>query len=213
MAVVVTPEQLALLAPSARSSYRAAFASGADVLARFGISDRPLRTAHFMAQILHESGALTLQWESLFYSAQRLPRVWPTRFLPRGPLDPAQFAHAPEKLANEVYGGRMGNDSPGDGWRFRGRGLLQLTGRESYVKAGGILRRAYADAPDFTLDPDAVVASPWCLRVAAAEWGALGCNEAADRDDVRAVTKRINGGRIGLAEREEWTKRTRAIWH
>ena len=213
MPVEVTLDQIAELAPSARSSYRDAFASGQEVLDRFGISETSLRVAHFMAQVLHESGALTIQFESLNYSVQRLPKVWPSRFQPTGPLDPAAFAHNQEKLGNEVYGGRMGNVAPGDGFKYRGRGLLQLTGRDSYAEATSTVRSTLGDAPDFTSDPDAVIRSDWCLKVAAAEWFAKGCNELADRDSIRAVTKAINGGLIGLAERTEWTARTKFVWH
>lgn len=212
MEVAVTPDQIRLLAPSARSSYREAFANGVEALARFEISAMPLRVVHFMAQVLHESGGLTIQFENLNYSSGRLPKVWPTRFQPKGPLDPEAYAHAPEALANEVYGARMGNDQPGDGFRFRGRGLLQLTGRDSYTAATAHLRAAYADAPDFAVDPDAVISSKWCLHVAAAEWFEKGCNELADRDAIRSVTRRINGGFIGLAERMEWRRRTAAVW-
>lgn len=212
MPVQVTLEQIAGLAPSARSSYRDAFAAGQEVLDRFGISDTPLRVAHFMAQMLHESGALTIQFENLNYSPERLVKIWPKRFLPVGPLDPAAFAHNPEKLANEVYGGRMGNDAPGDGFTYRGRGLLQLTGKESYAEATTILRQSNADAPDFTSNPDATVDAAWCLRVAASEWSSKGCNEPADQDAINTITKRINGGLIGLAERIEWAKRTKFIW-
>lgn len=212
MPVLVAPEHLAQLAPSARSSYRAAFAASAEVLDRYEISRTPARIAHFMAQVLHESGALTIQFENLNYSPARLPKVWPSRFQPLGALDPAAFAHAPEKLANEVYGGRMGNVNAGDGWRFRGRGLMQLTGRESYAKATRLLRHGYPEAPDFAQDPDAVIGSEWCLRIAAAEWFELGCNPLADADQLRAITRRINGGLIGLAERTEWKRRTSALW-
>ena len=212
MSIQITPGQIAALAPSARSSYREAFANGQEVLDRFGISATPLRVAHFMAQMLHESGALTIQFENLNYSAQRLPVVWPSRFMPKGPLDPAAYAHNPEKLANEVYGGRMGNSAPGDGFRYRGRGLLQLTGKDSYAEATRILRQTNAKAPDFTADPDAVITAAWCLEVAASEWFSKGCNEPADHDAVKIVTKRINGGLIGLSERIEWTRRTKFVW-
>ena len=213
MAVQLTLAQIETLAPNARSSYRDAFASGQEVLDRFGISNTPLRLAHFMAQILHECGALTIQFENLNYSAERLPKVWPLRFKPKGPLDPAAFAHNPEKLANEVYGGRMGNTKPGDGFKFRGRGLLQLTGKDSYVEATTILRRSFAQAPDFTTDPDSVISAEWCLKVAAAEWSSKNCNEAADQDAINMITKRINGGLIGLADRIEWARRTKSVWH
>jgi putative chitinase len=212
MPVQVTLEQIAALAPSVRSSYRDAFAVGQAVFDQFGISETPLRVAHFMAQVLHESGTLTIQFENLNYSRERLPKVWPKRFLPIGPLDPAAFAHNPEKLANEVYGGRMGNNAPGDGYRYRGRGLLQLTGWDSYAEATTILRQSNADSPDFTNNPDAVISAEWCLQVAAAEWASKGCNEFADEDAINKITKRINGGLIGLPERIEWAKRTKFIW-
>jgi putative chitinase len=142
-----------------------------------------------------------------------LPKVWPKRFQPTGPLDPAAYAHDQQKLANEVYGGRMGNVAPDDGFRYRGRGLLQLTGKDSYAQATMILRKTFPDAPDFTVEPDAVISSDWCLKVAAAEWFSKGCNELADNDSINAITRAINGGLIGLAERIEWAKRTKFIWH
>lgn len=214
MPVLVTPDQIAQLAPSARSSYRDAFAAGQSVLDLFEISATPLRVAHFVAQLMHESGGLTIQLENLNYSPGRLPKVWPSRFQPKGPLDPAQFAHNPERLANEVYArAELGNTAPGDGFKYRGRGLLQPTGKNSYREATRILRQSFPDAPDFTADPDQVVSTDWCLKVAAAEWSSKGCNAMADKDAIRAVTKAINGGLIGLADRTEWTKRTKFIWH
>lgn len=212
MSIQVTLDQIAQLAPSARSSYRDAFAAGQEVLDLFKISETPLRVAHFIAQMMYESGGLTIQFENLNYSPERLPIVWPSRFQPKGPLDPAAFAHNAERLANEVYGGRMGNMEPGDGFKYRGRGLLQLTGKDSYNEATQILQNSYPNAPDFAADPDAAISADWCLKVAAAEWSSKGCNEKADQDSIRAVTKAINGGLIGLAERTEWTKRTKAIW-
>ena len=127
MPISITLDDLRHLAPNARSSYRQAFEYGPPLLDESGISASPLRVAHFMAQVLHESTGLSVQIESLNYSPQRLPQVWPSRFKPKGPLDPALFAHNEEKLGNEVYGGRMGNDQPGDGFKYRGRGL-QIVG-------------------------------------------------------------------------------------
>ncbi len=213
MPVPVTLAQIAQLAPNARSGYRDAFSDGQPVLDRFGISDNPLRVAHFMAQMLHETGGFTIQVENLNYSAERLPVVWPKRFRPVGPLDPAAFAHNPEALANEVYGGRMGNVAPGDGFKYRGRGLLQLTGKASYAEAVAILRKSDPGAPDFTVDPDSAYSADWCLKVAAAEWFSKGCNALADHDDITGVTKAINGGLIGLAERTDWARHTKFIWH
>ena len=212
MAVAVTLEQVDRLAPEAAAAYRAAFATGQPMLARYGINASELRVAHFMAQVLHETGALTLEYENLRYSAARLPKIWPQRFKPSGPLDPARYANQPEKLANEVYGRRMGNQQPGDGYLYRGRGLLQLTGKDSYARATTFLQRWERNAPSLVRAPDAVVSAAWCLHVAAAEWAARGCNQAADNDDVAQVTCLINGGSIGLPDRILWTGKTRRIW-
>src|SRR5687768_1159889 len=101
MPVAVLFEQIARLAPQCGAAYRDAFGKGQAVLDRYGISDNPLRVAHFIAQMLHESGALTLQYENLRYSPGRLPKIWPQRFKPLGPLDPCKYAWNPQKLANE----------------------------------------------------------------------------------------------------------------
>jgi putative chitinase len=212
MPVNITLEQIQRLAPNARSSYREAFQNGQPVLDQSGISATPLRVAHFMAQMLHESGGLAIQIESLNYSAERLPKVWPTRFKPTGRLDPAAFAHNQEKLGNEVYGGRMGNTLPNDGFTYRGRGLLQLTGKDSYREATTTLRAQNPAAPDFVATPDAVFGGQWCLAVAAAEWASKGCNAFADQDDIRKVTRAINGGLIGLSDRTAWLRLTKAVW-
>lgn len=212
MPVAVTIDQVLQLAPRCGEPYRDAFLRGQTVLNHYAISATPLRVAHFIAQVLHESGDLTRQFENLRYSPERLRLVWPQRFLPLGPLDPADFAYNAEKLANDVYGGRMGNTLPGDGYLYRGRGLLQLTGKDSYERATTFLKLGAPDAPDLAANPDVVVAAPWCLQVACALWSARGCNGAADRDDVGEVTWLINGGEIGLAERRALTDKTRAVW-
>ena len=212
MTVNVTLSQILNLAPNTRSSYRDAFKNGQSVLDRHKISETPLRVAHFMAQVLHESGGLAIQFENLNYSAERLPKVWPSRFKPKGPLNPIDYAHNPQKLANEVYGGRMGNTGPNDGFTYRGRGLLQLTGKESYQEVTTILRKGNPIAPDFVSSPDEVISAEWCLAIAASEWVAKGCNALADQDDIRKITRALNGGQIGLAERMEWAKRTKAVW-
>jgi putative chitinase len=210
--VTITLDEIRRLAPNARSSYREAFQNGQPVLDQCGISATPLRLAHFMAQVLHESGGLTHQVESLNYSAARLPKVWPSRFKPHGPLDPAAFAHNEQKLGNEVYGGRMGNTQPNDGFTYRGRGLLQLTGRDSYAAATRNVRAQNPAAPDFVISPDEVFSPQWCLVVAVGEWAARGCNALADEDSIRKVTRAINGGLIGLSDRTDWLLRTKAVW-
>ncbi|HEY9105859.1 MAG TPA: lytic enzyme, partial [Roseateles sp.] len=194
MSIALSLPLLMQLAPNARSSYREAAGTAQAVLDRHGITQNKLRLAHFLAQVMHESGALTVQTENLNYSAPRLPVVWPKRFRPVGPLDPQDFANNPERLANEVYGGRMGNNQPGDGFLYRGRGLLQLTGRDSYREATGIVRGFNADSPDFEVEPDLCFSAMWAVPIAAAEWEAKGCNVLADGDQITMVTQRINGG-------------------
>lgn len=213
MPVKLILKQILALAPNARSSYRDAFSNAQPTLDRIGISVNPLRLAHFMAQVLHECGNLTIQFENLNYSKERLPIVWPSRFLPKGPLNPELFAHNLEKLANEVYGGRMGNNLPGDGFKYRGRGLLQLTGKDSYTEATSLIKKFEPLCPDFVADPDQVISSSWCIAVAAVEWESKGCNKLADQDLVRAITRKINGGEIGMADRIEQMRRAKNIWH
>lgn len=209
---IITSEQLKALAPNACAAYRAAFASGQGVLVMFGIAASPLRLAHFMAQVLHESNALTLQFENLHYSRERLCAVWPARFRPLGPLDPVPCAGNQQRLANAVYGGRLGNQGPNDGYLYRGRGLLQLTGKDNYRKASQLLRPHFPKVPDFVRQPDAVVDSAWCLAVAAAWWQDLGCNALADCKELKAISLRINGGGNGMEARAACFARTRAVW-
>jgi putative chitinase len=106
----------------------------------------------------------------------------------------------------------MGNTAANDGFNYRGRGLLQLTGKDSYKQATALVRKKFPPCPDFVAVPDDVIGAQWCLAVAAAEWVEKGCNALADQDDIKKITRAINGGQIGLADRQEWTKRTKAIW-
>ena len=106
----------------------------------------------------------------------------------------------------------MGNTGPNDGFTYRGRGLLQLTGRDSYREATATLRAQNPAAPDFVAMPDAVFSAQWCLAIAVAEWASKGCNAHADLDDIRKVTKAINGGLIGLSDRRERLRLAKAVW-
>lgn len=204
--ISLDPALFARVLPNARSVYRTAFAEADTALAPYGINATKLRLVHFLAQVSHETDGLTIRVESMNYSAGRLPQVWPARF--RDPAVAARYAHAPEKLAEKTYGGRMGNgpEGSGDGWKYIGRGLLQITGRESYEKYGRLLGIPLAD------DPDLAISTDWSLKIAAAEWAASGrrgksCNELADADDIESVTRAINGGLIGLSSRKEWLRR------
>lgn len=188
------------LAPRAHPVYREAFAAGYDPLRAAGMIERPRRLAHFLAQTSHESGGWTVLEENLSYTAPRLVAVWPSRFT----LASAQhYARQPERLANKVYGGRMGNVDPGDGWKYRGRGPLQITGKTNYKRVGPLV------CLDLELHPEDAIHPRYILPVALAIWRVLGCDGPADADDIVAVTKRVNGGTHGLADRKAWLAKVR----
>jgi putative chitinase len=150
------------------------------------VIDTPLRVAHFLAQIAHESAGLAAITENLNYSADRLVAVFPKYFPTLISAQP--YARKPQKIANKIYGNRMGNgdELSGDGWKYRGRGFIQLTGRNNYRQYG------YEDNPD-VIDPADSAAWYWSTRA---------LNPLADQDDVVSITKKINGGLNGLDDRK-----------
>ena len=155
--------------------------------------DTPKRQAAFIGQCAVESANFTRLQENLNYSAQRLTQVWPSRF-PNINMAEA-YAHNPEKLADFVYAGRMGNLQDGDGWKFHGRGLIQLTGRENYANCGSGVGVDLIDNPDLLLTPKyATLSAGWF-------WNKKGLNTLADTQEYGAMTRRINGGLTGLDER------------
>lgn len=161
-----------------------------------------LRVAHFLAQLTAESG-LVPQQENLNYSAKRLMQVWPARF-PN--LEVAQpYAMNPEALGNKVYGGRMGNTEPGDGYKYRGRGFIQLTGRANYSKYG------QQTGFDLVNNPDLLLQIGVSAQVAAAYWADHGLNALADQNNLQAITRGINGGLNGLESREAYLNKILAL--
>ncbi len=195
-------DRLALeaITPGAEVLYRQTFESLLQ-LQPYGILDTKLRADHFFAQLLHETGGLKLLVENLNYSALRLTEVWPSRFPTLG--DALPFAHNSRALANKTYGGRMGNIDENDGWRYIGRGLLQLTGRENYARIGSALGLDLVGFPTLVLDPEQG------LRIAGEFWWSRQCNIFADADNLEGVTHAINGGLVGLAERGAWLRKVR----
>lgn len=162
-----------------------------------------LRGAHWMGQQAHESGGFEQVRENLNYSAEGLMRTWPTRFLTRALAD--LYARKPEKIANKVYADRLGNgnENSGDGWRFVGRGLIQLTGRENYAKAS----RAIYNDDRLIYHPEDAESADDAPLIAGWFWQTRGLNALADRNDTLEITKKINGGVIGLADRELWVEK------
>jgi putative chitinase len=154
------------------------------------------RIAMFLAQVGHESGGLTKTSENLNYKAERLAQIFPKYFRD---VDPSEYAHNPEKIANRVYANRMGNgdEESGDGYKFRGRGLIELTGHDNYESF----------AEDMGMDLDAAIAYLGTPEGAAMSagwfWDQHDLNELADAGDVTRCTEKINGGKIGLEERKE----------
>lgn len=186
----------------------------AAAMAEFGI-DTPAREAAFLAQIVHESDGLRAMEENLNYHASRLPVVWPRHFYlapdePNGRLDASQYEHNPEALANVVYANRMGNgpESSGDGWRYRGRGLIQLTGRSLYAQAGAALQLDLLNQPEVLRQPEAAA------RAAGWYWQHINGNALADpatQQSFAQLTEAINGALTGEDHREQLWKRAQSL--
>ena len=167
-----------------------------DTAAKFNITNT-LRLAHFLAQCGHESGGFRATQENLNYSAKGLKGIFP-KYFPGNTAD--AYARNPQKIANKVYSSRMsnGNEASGDGWKFRGRGYIQLTGRGNYT----LFDKQVSE--DILANPD-LVATKYPLSSAAFFFNSNKlwtiCDKGADDATVTAVTKRVNGGTIGLADR------------
>jgi putative chitinase len=168
-----------------------------ETAAKFNITNN-LRLAHFLAQCGHESGGFRAVQENLNYSAKGLTTTFKKYFLTEAAAGP--YARNPQKIASKVYGGRMGNgpESTGDGFKFRGRGYIQLTGKQNYTNFAKFIGEDTVSNPD-------LVATKYPLASAAFFFDsnklwAL-CDRGADNATVTAVTKRVNGGTIGLADR------------
>lgn len=173
--------------------------------AEFAINT-PARMAAFIAQVGHESTGFSRLSENLYYSdAERIARIFKTGFdnNKNGVIDPAEIEFArgytrnPEKLANRAYAGRGGNgdEASGDGWRYRGRGLIQVTLRDNYYHCGKAL------GLDLISDPDLLLELAAAARSAAWYWKSNGCNELADKGDFLGVTRRINPAALGHDDR------------
>ena len=170
--------------------------------------------AAFLGQCGHECGNFKVFEENLNYRAETLMKLWPNRF---PTLEFAkQYERQPKKIANSVYASRMGNrdEASGDGYRFRGRGAIQLTGHSGYYHAG------QACGVDFVMDPDLVATPKYALMTAGWFWSTHGCNEAAEsglplnqegRPTWGNLTKKINGGTIGLEDRVKHTLQAMSV--
>lgn len=194
---MVTLQLLQAMCPKTKRSVLEGYVEPLNTVAEYyEMFVNPKRIAGFLAQIAHESGGFNAVIENLNYSKDGLRKIFP-KYFPTDELA-AQYARQPQRIANRVYANRMknGDEASGDGWKFRGRGLIQLTGRDNYTR--------FAEALDMDIDstiayletPNGAVASAGWF------WDNNRLNQFCDRDDFITLTKRINGGTIGLADRQ-----------
>ena len=213
-AIQFTEEQIRRFAPNAKDKYvQALLTYGPSELTKHGITASPMRLCHFMAQIGHESGGFTVDRESMNYtSASRIRTVWPKRFSSSAAAAP--YVRNEEKLAEKVYGGRMrdlGNSEPGDGFKYRGRGLIQITGRGNYRSMGRKI------GVDLEGNPDLATDGRTALLIAAQTWSdrtrsGRTMNQLADTNKIEIITLRINGGYTNLAHRKSEFEKAWKIW-
>jgi putative chitinase len=164
-----------------------------ETFAKYDINT-PARQSCFIGQCAHESGNFKVLQENLNYSAEGLMKTWPSRFPTKEIAD--QYARQPAKIAGKVYNGRLGNSSEEEAAKYLGRGLIQLTGKENYANCGSGLGVDFAGNPDWLSDPKyASLSAGWF-------WNKKGLNALADASDIETMTKRINGGLIGLDDRK-----------
>jgi putative chitinase len=197
----LTQDKLKELLPSKNDKVEEWYEAMTEYFPKFEI-DTPLRVAAFIAQCGHESNGFTVLKENLNYSADALNKVFPKYFKNAG-REAEDYHRQPEKIANVIYANRMGNGDTesGDGWFYRGRGPIQLTGKDNYTNFANDFfddPETVMDDPDLLCDhiPTALLAAIWF-------WNKNGLNKYADEKDIRTMTRKINGGYIGLEDREK----------
>jgi putative chitinase len=202
--IQISAELLRAVRPDLPWTIARVLAPKMDIAAQDAGITTKLRVAHWLAQIGHESG-FRPQEENLWYSAPRICQVWPTRFPTLESARP--YAGNPERLANKVYAGRLGNGSEasGDGYRYRGRGLLQITGKGNYFDFGKMI------GFDLERQPELALQYGIGALIAAAYWTDRNLNRLADQDNLQAVTRGVNGGLTGLEARGVLLRRAKAF--
>jgi len=209
--MVITESQIRRIMPKAKNENIRAFVDAFNKYSELFELNTKMRVAHFLGQIAHESAELNAVEENLNYSADALRRVFPKYF--HTPALAAAYARKPQQIANKVYANRMGNgnEASGDGWRYRGRGLIQLTGKNNY--------KAYQTSGfcngDLLSHPEWLAQYSGALKSAMWFWKANNLSSFADKDDgskitgdkiCEQITRRVNGGTNGLASRQYYTR-------
>ena len=192
----ISKEKLAEALPDCRKQEINAYHEDLVEVMEFYDINTPRRMAAFLAQCAHESGNFRTVRENLNYSADGLRKIFPKYFKDR---DPKAYHRQPEKIANVVYSNRMGNgdEASGDGWRYCGRGLIQLTGKDNYSRFAESIETAVEDLPEYLATFEGAVQSACWF------WESNNLNQYADNGDILTMTKRINGGTIGLEDRKK----------
>jgi putative chitinase len=203
--MLVTAEILQSIAPDLDDDKAQELAAALNPASEWASITTPERQAAFLAQCAHESMGFSRLTENLNYSAHGLLKTFSRYFTPEEAED---YAHQPERIANRVYAGRYGNgdEDSGDGWRYRGRGIIQLTFLDNYLAAGEKLDLDLVNNPD-------QAAEPWAAAYTAAwYWNSRGLNRYADAGDFITITRRINGGLNGLEDRQMyWARAQEAL--
>jgi putative chitinase len=193
---MVTLEILQKLCPKTKASILSGYIDPINNVGKYyNMFDNVKRIASFLAQVVHESGGFNFTKENLNYSADGLQKVF-GKYFPNADTATA-YARQPEKIANKVYANRMGNgnETSGDGYRYCGRGLIQLTGKDNYTKYAAAVKKDLTEAVSYLETPAGAVSSAGWF------WSANNLNDYADKGDIVGMTKRINGGTNGLDDR------------
>lgn len=211
MSISITREALNKAFPDALMEYVNALVEHVQTMEKHGILQNDKRLRHFLAQGAAETGGFTITVESGRYSAEGLLKTFPKYF--KSLAEAKAYANRPQAIFNRTYGGRLGNTEPGDGYKYRGRGIFQITGKDAYKRYGDALGIDLVSDPDKAADPFISV------QVACLYWSDLGLNTWADKDDILAVSRGINGGNPkrniqpnGMQHRRGWyAKITKAL--
>jgi putative chitinase len=209
---MLTNEQLKKICPTLSADRASSIVSLINSICPKYDINTPIRLQAFLSQIAHESGEFSIKTEGMNYSTpERIVAIWPSRFnlTGEGKLNAHDYVHNAEKLGNQVYAGRMGNGAPesGDGFRYRGGGFLQLTGKESYQHYANYIKKEVGETADLVRGTDEYALDSACWEYAVDKK----LLDESDARDFITITKKINGGTIGLTERLKYYKLAQQI--
>jgi len=207
-----TNEQLKKICPTLSADRASSIVSLINSICPKYDINTPIRLQAFLSQIAHESGEFSIKTEGMNYSTpERIVAIWPSRFnlTGEGKLNAHDYVHNAEKLGNQVYAGRMGNGAPktGDGYRYRGGGFLQITGKDTYHRYADYIKKEVGETADLVRGTDEYALDSACWEYAIDKK----LNDEADTKDFITITKKINGGTIGLTERLKYYKLAQQI--